>query len=568
MTAVGVIGLGGMGSRIARRLIDAGHEIVVWNRSPQRVAPLVDLGADAAATPAQVASRVEILITMVADLRALRSVTEGPDGIAAGASARASAGASLTVVEMSTIGPAGIAWLAAALPPGTNLLDAPVLGSIGEADAGSLRIYAGGPAALVERVQPVLSELGCVSHVGALGAGAACKLVANATLFATLASLGEALALAGGLGLSDEAAYEVLAATPLAAQADRRRDAIAAGEYPPRFPLALARKDADLVSDAAATAHVELRVANAARAWLADAERAGHGERDYTAVLGTILARSGHTTAPLEVVALQAGYDGVIVDLDGVVWLSGRPIDGAVEAIAALRAGGTRILFLTNDPQSSRVEQAGRLTAVGIPATEADVLTSAAALARMLAAQERFAGSGALVVGSAALADEIRQAGLRVLAPPMALQAEVVVVGGHEGFSYADLRAATAALGNGAALFATGRDAVFPTSDGLRPATGAILAAIEVASGVTATIVGKPEPLVFEIACESLAGCKRIAVVGDHLDADISGAKRAGLDAFLVLTGATSRDELDWAAVQPDQVLASLAEFAAGQRAS
>ncbi|HYU03342.1 MAG TPA: NAD(P)-binding domain-containing protein, partial [Jatrophihabitantaceae bacterium] len=87
MTAVGVVGLGGMGSRIARRLIDAGHEVVVWNRSPQRTAPLVDLGADAAATPAKVASRVEILITMVADLSALRSVTEGPDGIAAGASA-------------------------------------------------------------------------------------------------------------------------------------------------------------------------------------------------------------------------------------------------------------------------------------------------------------------------------------------------------------------------------------------------------------------------------------------------------------------------------------------------
>jgi HAD superfamily hydrolase (TIGR01450 family) len=562
VTAVGVIGLGGMGSRIAGRLIDAGHEVVVWNRSPQRMAPLVDLGADAAATPAKVASRVEILITMVADLGALRSVTEGPDGIAAGARA------SLIVVEMSTVGPAGIAWLAAALPPGVTLLDAPVLGSIGEADAGSLRIFVGGPDSLVERVQPVLSELGSVSHVGALGSGAACKLVANATLFATLASLGEALALARALGLSDEVAYEVLAATPLAAQADRRRDAIAAGEYPPRFPLALARKDAELVRDAAATAHVELRTANAARAWLADAERAGSGERDYTAVLGTILGGSGHAKATPEIGAPTVGYDGVIVDLDGVVWLSGRPIDGAVEAIAALRSAGTRVLFLTNDPQSSRAEQARRLTAVGIPATEADVLTSAAALARSLAAQERFVGCGVLVVGSTALADEIRHVGLRVLPSPMALQAEVVVVGGHEGFSYADLRAATAAVGNGAPLYATGRDAVFPTSDGLRPATGAILAAIEVASGVTATVVGKPEPLVFDIARESLAGCQRIAVVGDHLDADIAGAKRAGLDAILVLTGATGRDELEWAAVQPDQVLASLAEFAAGQRVS
>ena len=560
MTAVGVIGLGGMGSRIARRLIGAGHDVVIWNRSAQPVAPLVDLGADAAATPAKVASRVEILITMVADLWALRSVTEGPDGIAAGVQE------SLTVVEMSTIGPAGVAWLAAALPAGINLLDAPVLGSIGEADAGSLRIFVGGPASILDRVRPVLSALGQVSHVGALGDGAACKLVANATLFATLASLGEALALARALGLADDVAYEVLAATPLAALADRRRDAIAADEYPPRFPLALARKDAELIRDAAATAHLDLRVANASRTWLADAEREGSGERDYTAVLGTILGHKGNAKASAATAAPPVGYDGVIVDLDGVVWLSGRPIDGAVDAIAALRAAGTRILFLTNDPQSSRADHAGRLTAIGIAATEADVLTSAAALARSLAAQERFAGCGVLVVGSAALADEIRHVGLRVLAPPQALQADVVVVGGHEGFSYADLRAATAAVGNGAALYATGRDAVFPTSEGLRPATGAILAAIEVASGVTATIVGKPEPLVFDIARESLAGCRQIAVVGDHLDADIAGAKRAGLDAFLVLTGATSRDELQWAAVQPDGVLASLAEFAAGQR--
>ena len=561
MTAVGVIGLGSMGSRIARRLIDAGHEVVVWNRSPQRIAPLVDLGADAAATPAEVASRVEVLITMVADLPALRSVTEGPDGIVVGA------GASLTLVEMSTVGPAGIAWLAGALPAGIGLLDAPVLGSIGEAGAGSLGILIGGPVALVDRVQPVLSELGSVTHVGALGAGAAAKLVANATLFAALTSLGEALALARGLGLSDDAAHHVLAATPLAAQAERRRDAIAAGEYPPRFPLALARKDAELISDAAATAHLELRVANASRAWLADAERAGSGECDYTAVLGTILGQSRHTAATPKTGARPAEYDGVIVDLDGVVWLSGRPIVGAVDAIGALRAAGRRVLFLTNDPQSSRADLAERLTALGVAATAEDVLTSASALARFLAAQQRFVGCGALVVGSAALADEIRQFGIRVLPTPMALQAEVVVVGGHEGFSYAELRAATAAVGNGAALYATGRDAVFPTSEGPQPATGAILAAIEVATGVTATVIGKPEPFVFDIARESLAVCRRIAVVGDHLDADIAGAKRAGLDAFLVLTGATQRDDLDRAAVQPDRVLASLAEFAADQSA-
>ena len=110
MTAVAVIGLGAMGSRIAARLVAAGHEVTVWNRSAGKAEPLAGLGAFPAATPAQAASRAEVLITMVADPPALRAVTEGPDGVVAGA------GASLTVVEMSTVGPAAVARLASALP--------------------------------------------------------------------------------------------------------------------------------------------------------------------------------------------------------------------------------------------------------------------------------------------------------------------------------------------------------------------------------------------------------------------------------------------------------------------
>jgi glycerol 3-phosphatase-2 len=141
------------------------------------------------------------------------------------------------------------------------------------------------------------------------------------------------------------------------------------------------------------------------------------------------------------------------------------------------------------------------------------------------------------------------------------------VVGGHEKFDYAELRAATAAVASGAELFATGRDPVVPARDGPQPATGAILAAVETATGVIATVVGKPEPYMFEIARESFQDCEHVAVIGDNLASDIAGAKRCGLDAILVLTGAATEHDLKRAAIQPGLVLPSIAALAeAGQQ--
>ncbi|MGH2654711.1 MAG: NAD(P)-dependent oxidoreductase [Actinomycetota bacterium] len=285
MADVAVVGLGRMGSRIAGRLLDAGHSVVVWNRTAERAAALVQRGAVTAATPAEAAGRAEAVITMVADPPALVTVTEGPEGIAA-------AEGSATLIEMSTVGPAAIARLASALPDRIRLLDAPVQGSLGEAEGGSLRIFVGGEAADVERWTPLLSVLGSPTHVGPLGAGASAKLVTNSTLLGVLGVLGEALALAEGLGLARETALEVLKATPLADQVERRRPALQGGVSPPRFTLSLARKDADLIRDAAAERGVGLRLAPAARAWLQQAEAAGLGDRDYSSVLLWIIRRS------------------------------------------------------------------------------------------------------------------------------------------------------------------------------------------------------------------------------------------------------------------------------------
>src|SRR5215472_12361932 len=128
-----------MGSRVGERLLAAGHELVAWNRTAAKAAALADHGARILASPAQVAERAELVITMLRDADALRAVTEGPDGLAAGVRGRCR-----TVVEMSTVGPAAIRWLSGALPAGIGLVDAPVLGSVAEAASGQLVILAGG----------------------------------------------------------------------------------------------------------------------------------------------------------------------------------------------------------------------------------------------------------------------------------------------------------------------------------------------------------------------------------------------------------------------------------------
>ena len=290
MATIGVVGLGAMGSRIARRLSGAGHDLVVWNRDRSKAEPLAIAGALVGETPADVARRVEAVITMVSDPRALADVTEGPDGAVAGI------GDGATLIQMSTVGPAAATRLASLLPA-DSLLDSPVLGSISEVEAGTLNIFVGGQPELVERWRPLLSALGTALRVGGVGAGTAAKLVANTTLVGVIGVLGEALALGDALGLSRTASFAVLGKTALAEQAERRRPAIESRDYPPRFALSLARKDADLIVDAAEEKGLDLRLANAARDWLAEAEDAGLGTSDYSAVLARMLDRAGRSAS-------------------------------------------------------------------------------------------------------------------------------------------------------------------------------------------------------------------------------------------------------------------------------
>jgi 3-hydroxyisobutyrate dehydrogenase-like beta-hydroxyacid dehydrogenase len=263
---VAVLGLGAMGSRIARRLLDAGNDVIVWNRTPARAEGFPRVAASAA----EAAAEADVTITMLANPEALREVTHGLEP--------------KTLIEMSTVGPDAVRELAARLPK-TEVIDAPVLGSRSEAESGTLHVFVGATPEQYAHWSPLLAVLGTTHHVGPFGAGASAKLVANSTLIGTIALLGEALRLADDLGLSRNAAFEVLGTTALAAQAERRRPSLEANDFPPRFALALARKDADLVSEAGP----DLRVAQAARSWLADADDAGWGDRDYSALLAWLL---------------------------------------------------------------------------------------------------------------------------------------------------------------------------------------------------------------------------------------------------------------------------------------
>ena len=282
-TAIGVVGLGAMGSRIARRLLEADHDVLVWNRTAEKKAPLVSLGATDMESPAEAARRAGAVITMVSDPAALRSVVDGPDGLAAGA------GPGTTLIEMSTVGPAAVAELRNLLPQQVGLLDAPVLGSLTEVESGSLTIFVGGPDPLIERWTGVLSALGSPLHVGPLGAGAAAKLVANSTLLVVLGLIGETLALGQALGLPRRTAFEILSATPIAAQANRRQPAVERGEYPTRFHLSHAHKDADLITENARASGMEPRLIDAVRSWFTDADRESWGDRDYSEVIAWII---------------------------------------------------------------------------------------------------------------------------------------------------------------------------------------------------------------------------------------------------------------------------------------
>jgi glycerol-1-phosphatase len=252
-------------------------------------------------------------------------------------------------------------------------------------------------------------------------------------------------------------------------------------------------------------------------------------------------------------------YDRVLLDLDGTVYLGHGAVPGAAEAIAALRGAGVRLAFVTNDPVSARDDYAERLGAIGIEVGTDELVTCAWATAQLVA--EERPGARVLALGSAAWLDEHRLAGAELVDDYR--DAEVLSLGGDWTFGYQELEASIRAVLGGAAFYGSNRDATFPNVDGPSPGAGALLAAVEYATGVRARCAGKPETGMFHEA-ERLLGPGRYLMVGDRLDADVAGAHAAGMDAALVLTGSSSAaDVASWAGPAPVAVLGSIAELPA-----
>jgi HAD superfamily hydrolase (TIGR01450 family) len=264
---------------------------------------------------------------------------------------------------------------------------------------------------------------------------------------------------------------------------------------------------------------------------------------------------------------LLARYDQVILDLDGCVWIGGEPIDGAVDAIAALREAGKRVAFVTNNPRRATEDYVRDLWGIGVQASVADVVTVGGALQYLLAETRR--GTTAFVIGTDALLAHVADAGVKVMnGTDLATRADLVVVAGTDDLVYDDLRVATLALQRGADFLATSRDPTHPMPDGLWPGTGAIVAALEYATGRTAAIVGKPEPQLVLTALDRL-GEGRTLAVGDRIDTDVAGAAKAGVDAALVLSGGSTADDL--AALRDDEprpvaVADNLGQLVLGER--
>lgn len=230
-------------------------------------------------------------------------------------------------------------------------------------------------------------------------------------------------------------------------------------------------------------------------------------------------------------------YDVALLDLDGVVYVGVEPVPGVAAAIAAVRETGMRPTFVTNNASRRASEVADLLSGMGVPATPEDVVTSAQAAAQLLG-KRIPAGSAVLVVGTEALVEEVRAVGLAPVRTADPLPA-AVVQGYGPNVGYHDLAEATVAIRGGAMWVATNTDGTLPSPRGPLPGNGALVAALQVATGVQPEVVGKPQPGLLQ-ACLERTGARRPLMVGDRLDTDIAGAVAIGADSMVVLTGLTT----------------------------
>jgi 3-hydroxyisobutyrate dehydrogenase-like beta-hydroxyacid dehydrogenase len=290
--SLGFIGLGAMGSRMARRLLAAGYDLTVHDRARERARPLEQSGATFAPTPKRLAAAVDVVLSSLPDDAALEEVMFGPEG------ALTVARPGTTFIEMSTVSPrTSIRLHEAASPRGLAVLDAPVSGSTPQAEEGQLVILVGGKEEMYREYLPILNVLGKSSfYMGPAGSGTAAKLCLNTLLGVGIQALAEAIALGLRSGLDHERLLQVLGATTVLSPSQKSKlEHVRTGEYPATFPLRLMYKDFGLISQHA----LELSVAmpsTAAAAQVCAVEYArndGQGDEDFSAVIRTAQRMAG-----------------------------------------------------------------------------------------------------------------------------------------------------------------------------------------------------------------------------------------------------------------------------------
>lgn len=283
MDRIGFLGLGIMGSRMAATLAAAGHPLVVWTRTPKKAETWAAerWGARAVGTPAEVAAEADVLITMLVDGPQVAAIAMGPDGLIHGTTEPR------LLVDMSTTGPAAAHALAAALPDGWRLVDAPVTGSSPRAEDGTLTIMAGGTSEDVARVEPLLAIMGSlVLHVGETGQGQMVKLINNATAAINAGTVAQALLVGAATGVDLDALVQVMSAgSGASTMLDLKAGPMRAHRYDTLFKLEHMLKDVRLCLEEADRAGVPFPAASATQEALIAAEQSGHGPDDFAAIL-------------------------------------------------------------------------------------------------------------------------------------------------------------------------------------------------------------------------------------------------------------------------------------------
>jgi arabinose operon protein AraL len=251
---------------------------------------------------------------------------------------------------------------------------------------------------------------------------------------------------------------------------------------------------------------------------------------------------------------------GFIFDLDGTVYLGERLIPGAAEAIQTLRERGDKVVFLSNKPIATRMSYAAKLTRMGIPTKVEDVLNSSLIVARYLK-QRIKSGERVLVIGEEPIREELRQCGIPLSSDPR--EVAYVVLSWDRQFSYDKLNDLYQAAVNGAVVIASNPDRTCPLEDGQIPDTGALIGALEGATGRPVDlVVGKPSPIAAEAAVRHLgldyADCY---MVGDRLETDIKMGNDTGMHSVLVLTGISTREMAESSEYKPRYIIDSIKDI-------